>query len=199
MRRLISPPFRPRPISLACALALAAVGLVRPFPALAQEAAPSLDAPLPTILRSEAELPEPVRATRERLIEAARSGDMEKLRALFAAQPEPPSVAFGDPGDPIDYLKALSADADGREILAVLWEILESGFIHVGAGTPDEFFVWPYFAQYPIEALTAGQQVEFYKLLTAADFEDMKSYGAYTAFRVGIAADGRWLFFVAGD
>jgi hypothetical protein len=159
-----------------------------------------VDAPLPTILRSESDLPEPVRVTRAALMQAARSGDLERLRALMEAQAEPPSVAFGDPGDPIEYLKQLSADADGREILAILLEVLESGFAHVPAsGEEPEFYVWPYFAQYPLEALTAEQIVELFTLLTAADFEDMKSYGAYTFFRVGIALDGRWLFFVAGD
>jgi hypothetical protein len=47
--------------------------------------------------------------------------------------------------------------------------------------------------------LTPTQLVELFTLLTAADYEDMKSYGAYTFFRVGIAPDGRWLFFLAGD
>jgi hypothetical protein len=157
------------------------------------------DSALPVILRSEADLPAPVRETRQKLIEAARSGDMEKLRALMKAQPEAPSVAFGDPGDPIDYLKALSSDADGREILAILLEVLESGFVHVSPGTSDELYVWPYFAQYPLEALTPPQLVELFTLLTATDYEDMKSYGSYTFFRVGIAPDGRWLFFLAGD
>ena len=63
------------------------------------------------------------------------------------AQSEPPAVAFGDPGDPIEYLKALAADAEGREILAILLEVLESGFVHVGEGTDDDYFVWPYFAR----------------------------------------------------
>ncbi len=154
---------------------------------------------LPTILRSEADLPKPVRDMRRRLIEAARSGDIEQLRAVMEEQPEPPSVSFGDPGDPIEYLKQLSSDADGREILAILLEVLESGFVNVAPGTPDELYVWPYFAQYPLEALTPGQTVELFTLLTAADLEDMKSFGGYTFFRVGIAPDGRWLFFVAGD
>ena len=165
----------------------------------AAPAAEGVDAPLPPILRSEADLPTPVRATREALMEAARSGDMEELRALMTAQPVPPSVSFGDPGDPIEYLMSLSGDAEGREILAILLEVLESGFSRVSAGTPDEIYVWPYFAQYPLEALTPGQIVEMFTLLTAADYEDMKSYGSYTFFRVGIAPDGRWLFFVAGD
>jgi hypothetical protein len=164
----------------------------------AQSGTTSPDA-VPEILRSEEELPDAVRDMRQKLMEAARSGDMEQLRALMEAQPEPPTVAFGDPGDPIEYLKALSGDAEGREILAILLEVLESGYTRVGAGTAEEIYVWPYFAQYPVEALTPQQIVELFTLLTAADYEDMKSYGSYTFFRVGIAADGRWLYFVAGD
>ena len=78
-------------------------------------------------------------------------------------------------------------------------EVLESGFVHVEPGTAEELYVWPYFAQYPLEALTPPQLVELITLLTAADYEDMRSYGSYTFFRVGIAPDGRWLFFIAGD
>jgi hypothetical protein len=165
----------------------------------AAAAAPSVDQPLPEILRSDDDLPEPVRQTRQKLIEAAKSGDIERLRALMQGQAEPPGVSFGDPGDPIEYLKALAADAEGREILAILLEVLQSGFLHVGEGTDDEYFVWPYFAQYPLNALTPEQLVELFTLLTAADYEDMKSYGSYTFFRVGIAPDGRWLFFIAGE
>jgi hypothetical protein len=160
---------------------------------------PSVDAPLPPVLRSESELPEPVRAKRRQLIAAAKSGDLEKLRALMQAESKPPAVALGDPGDPIEYLKALSADADGREILAILLEVLQSGGVHVGAGTDQELYVWPYFALYPPEALTPEELVELFTIVTDADYEDMKSYGAYTSFRVGIAPDGRWLFFLAGS
>ncbi len=195
--------------AMAAALAVAAPGTIR---AAAQSdtstdaaepdtAAPeaNADQPLPIILRSESDLPEPVRDMRRKLIEAAKSGDIEQLRALMDAQPKPPSVAFGDPGDPIEYLKALAADAEGREILAILLEVLQSGYVHVGEGTDDDQYVWPYFAEYPLNALTPQQLVELFTLLTAADYEDMKSYGAYTFFRVGIAKDGRWLFFLAGD
>jgi hypothetical protein len=188
---------------IAAALLVALTALTPAFAAGQAPATPdpmeSVDAPLPTILRSESDMPEPVRATRQKLIDAAKSGDMEQLRALMKAQPEPPKVAAADPGDPIDYLKALAADADGRQILAVLEEVLQSGFLHTGEGTKDELYVWPYFAGYPLNALTPPQLVELYTLMTAADYEDMKSYGSYTFFRVGIAPDGRWLFFVAGD
>ncbi len=180
--------------------AAAATTAAQPDPAPdADTPAPSVDAPLPTILRDESVLPEAVRETRRKLMEAAKSGDIESLRPLMDAESEPPSVAYGDPGDPIAYLKTLAADAEGREILAILLEVLESGFVHVGEGTDDDYFVWPYFARYPLAALTPTQMVELFTLLTAADYEDMKSYGAYTFFRVGIDKDGRWLFFIAGD
>jgi hypothetical protein len=171
-------------------------------PAQAQEEAPA-EEPGPAasspILRSEADLPEPVRETRRKLLEAARSGDLDQLRALMDAQPEKPAVALSDPGDPIEYLKALSTDAEGRELLAILLEVLEAGFVRVEPGTADELYVWPYFAQVPLESLTPPQLVELFTLLTAADYEDMRSYGSYTFFRVGIAPDGRWLFFLAGS
>ena len=175
-------------------------GAAAPAPETAPPATePPAAAGLPPIYRSEADLPEPVRQMRSRLIAAARSGDIEQLRAVMESQAEPPSVSLGDPGDPIEYLKALSSDAEGREILAILLEVLEAGFVRAQPGTHEEIYVWPYFAQFPLEALTPGQLVELFTLLTAADYEEMRSYGAYTFFRVGIAPDGRWLFFLAGD
>ncbi|HWT29549.1 MAG TPA: hypothetical protein VN240_00815 [Propylenella sp.] len=217
----LSPELGPRAAEAGATTAPAAPSLGSPTPGamptqdepgaeadgVAEPAAPNVPAAdaqesesdLPKILRAETELPEPVRKTRARLMEAARSGDMEQLRRLMEAQPETPSVSFGDPGDPIQYLKELSSDAEGREILAILLEVLESGFVQVEPGTPEELYVWPYFAQYPLEALTPPQLVELFTLLTAADYEDMRSYGSYTFFRVGIAPDGRWLFFLAGD
>lgn len=194
------------PIARSVAAGVALLALAGAPPALAltgaapaESGSESVDAPLPTILRDVGDLPEPVRVMREKLIEAAKSGDIEKLRALMQAQKEKPAVAFGDPGDPIAYLKSLSADPDGREILAILLEVLQSGFVHAGEGTADDAYVWPYFADYPLGALSPEQLVELFTLVTAGDYDDMKSYGAYTFFRVGIAPDGRWLFFLAGD
>jgi hypothetical protein len=162
----------------------------------AEEAEPAEEG---TILRSEQAMPEPVRETWQALIEAARSGEMERLRPIMEDQSEPPMVAFDDVGDPIAYLRSLSGDAEGREILAILLEVLEMGFLHVDQGTPQEMYLWPYFARHPIDELTAPQMVELFTLLTAGDYQDMLSYGAYIFFRVGIAPDGRWLFFLAGD
>lgn len=170
-----------------------------PAEASEAEAAPGAEHPFPVVYRGEDNLPNAVRETRRKIIEAARSGEMEKLRAVAAEQREPPSVAFDDVGDPIDYLKALASDAGGREILAILLEVLEAGYVHLDSGGPEEVYLWPYFAAYPLEALTPPQLVELFTLLASAEYEEMRSYGAYTFFRVGIAPDGTWRFFLAGD
>lgn len=155
--------------------------------------------PPPTIEYDADKLPPPVRRLREQIIEAALTGDIEKLQPIFDANGEPPAISFNQIDDPIGQLRALAGDEEGREILAILIEVLEAGYVHVDVGTPDEMYVWPYFARYPVEALTGPQMVELFKLLTAGDYEEMKIYGTYLFYRVGIAPNGVWRFFLAGD
>lgn len=154
---------------------------------------------IPEVEYDPAKLPTPVRRLREQIIEAAASGDPEKLRPIFEANGEPPALSFNESDDPVETLRALSGDPEGREILAILIEVLEAGYVHVDAGTPDEMYVWPYFARYPVEALTPPQLVELFKLVFSGDYEDMKTYGAYISYRVGIGPDGTWRFFLVGD
>jgi hypothetical protein len=155
--------------------------------------------PPPTVEYDLSKLPPPVRRLHDQLREAALTGDIEKLRPILEANQEPPVVSFGEIGDPLDHLKSLAGDPEGREILAILIEVLDAGYVHVDIGTPDEMYVWPYFARYPLDSLTGPQMVELFKLLTAGDYEDMKVYGTYLFYRVGIAPNGVWKFFVAGD
>lgn len=153
----------------------------------------------PEVLYDVEALPAPVRRLRQQILDAASSGDPERLRAIFEANGEPPVMSFVESDDPIEVVKALSGDPDGREVLAILMEVLEAGFVHVDAGTPDEMYVWPYFARYPVEALTPPQLVELFRIVYSGDYEDMKTYGAYISYRVGIGPDGSWRFFLVGD
>lgn len=155
--------------------------------------------PLPPVEYDPSTLPTPVRRLREQLIEAARTGDVEKLRPILDANPVPPVLSFGDPSDPIAFMREQSGDGEGRETLAILQEVLEAGFVHVDIGTDQEMYVWPYFARYPAEGLTGPQMVELFHLITAGDYEDMRAFGAYIFYRVGITPDGSWAYFVAGD
>ena len=155
--------------------------------------------PLPEIQYDASKLPVPVARLRQQIIDAAATGDPEKLRPIIEANDPPPQLSFDEIGDPIAFLKSSSGDEGGREILAILTEVLEAGFVHVGVGTKDDMYVWPYFAYYPVDDLTPPQLVELFKLVYAGDYEDMKAYGAYLYYRVGISPDGQWKFFVAGD
>ena len=146
------------------------------------------------------ELPPPVRRLREQILEAAASGDPKNLAPIFEANGEPPLLSFDDQGDdPIDFLRSISSDPEGREILAILIEVLEAGYVHIEPGTEHEMYVWPYFAHYPVDALTPAQIVELLKLVYVGDYEDMQTYGTYLFYRVGLAPDGTWRYFVAGD
>jgi hypothetical protein len=165
----------------------------------ASSPAPASDLPIPIVEYDFSKLPPPVKRLREQLLEAAATGDIEKLRPIIAANGEEPQLSFNDIDDPITYLKSLSGDPEGREILAILTEILDAGYVHADEGTPDEMFIWPYFARYPVDKLTPPQLVELFKLIYAGDFEDMKADGTYLFYRVGITPKGVWKYFVAGD
>jgi hypothetical protein len=165
-------------------------------------ARPDIDenGPLPEIVYNLDRLPEPVRRMHDLLVEAAKSGEIEKLRPLLGMGNGMVQLSFGEiEGDPIDFLKGLSGDPDGQELLAILEEVLNAGFVHLEAGTPNEIYVWPYFFGIPLDKLDARQKVELFKIVTAGDLEDMKQFGTYIFYRVGIMPDGRWAFFVAGE
>ncbi len=144
-------------------------------------------------------LPEAVAKVRADLLEAARTGDIEALRPIFERQRIPPIVdTFDTTGDPIEVLRLQSGDPEGREILAILSEILETGHVRIGEKSTTTY-VWPYFAEVPLNVLTPTHYVELYRVLTAVDVEEMARLKRYTFFRVGIAPDGRVRYLSAGD
>ncbi len=158
------------------------------------------DAPLPEVMYDLSKLPEPVRRMHDLIVEACKSGDIEKLRPLVGMGDSMTQLSLTDvEGDPIDFLKGLSGDTEGQEILAIMEEVLDAGYVHLDAGKPEELYVWPYFFAVPLDKLDAKQRVELFKIITAGDYEDMKQFGAYIFYRVGITPEGRWAFFVAGD
>lgn len=159
-----------------------------------------LDGPVPRILYDFDLLPEPVARMRRLIIEVCRGGNLEKLRPLIGEEPNATQLTLGAlDGDPIDFLRGSSGDEDGQEILAILLEVMEAGFVHLNPGTEQALYVWPYFFAVPLEELTARQRVELFKLVTAGDYQEMKAFGAYIFYRAAITPEGRWVYFVAGD
>jgi len=145
-------------------------------------------------------LPAPVREKREKLLAAARSGDMGQLRAVFSTEPAPPTVSFGEPSDPIAYLEQQSGDGGGIETLAILAELLAAPYAAMDGGDGDPVYVWPYLAAFEdLSALKPGQLVDGYRIMGYSRFKDMQELGTWYYWRVYIGAGGQLQAFVAGD
>lgn len=123
---------------------------------------------LPPVSKDISALPEPVQRMREEILAAARTGDIGKLIVPIDQNELPPAMGQDGETDLIGYLKSLSGDENGREILAIIIEILESGYAHIEPGTDREAYVWPYFAAIPFSALTPEQEVDLFKIVTPA-------------------------------
>ena len=151
------------------------------------------------IITDPSQLPGAVARTRERILAAARSGNLGRLVAVMQTYQPMPVFSFAEDKDPVAFWKATYPDSEGIEVLSILITILDAGFVHVDQGTSQEIYLWPYFARLPLKALTPEQKVELFRIVTGADYKDMIDFGAYSFYRLGIAPDGTWHFFVSGD
>jgi hypothetical protein len=145
-----------------------------------------------------AKLPAPVAEMREAMLAAVRSGQIEELRHAFELNELKPELGPEPVGDPVAYWKKISGDGEGREVLAALAEILDAGYVAVPLGRDLEnnrIYVWPYFAEVPLQKLTPAQQVELLRLVPAAVAKEMMQTGKYTHWRLAIGADGTWHHF----
>lgn len=148
----------------------------------------------------EAGLPQPVRDLRRRLIEIARAGDVEALRPYLQTGEEGTALSvFPLEGDPIEFIRNSSGDGDGVEMMAILLEVLQSGYVQMDEGKDSEIFVWPYFVQVPLDRLDSRRLVELFELVTAGDYQRMLENGSYDFYRVGISPEGRFEFFLMAD
>lgn len=153
----------------------------------------------PEIAYGTERLPAPVLEMRETILAAVRSGRIEDLRTAVELNEMKPAIADTAVGDPVAHWRQVSGDGEGREILAVLGEILDAGYVTLPIGRDLEnnrVYVWPYFAELPPDKLTPAQEVELLRLVPAAALAEMKQAGRYTFYKLGIGADGTWHFFL---
>jgi hypothetical protein len=165
-----------------------------PAPLPEQSASPA-PAGAPNVLYDFSQLPPPVHKMLEAIVVAAQSGDIEQLRPVLESNELKPMVAAAAVDDPIAFWKKASADGAGREVLAALLNVLSTGFVRVKEGK-EEMYVWPYFAETDLATLTPSQAVDLYRMLPAAQAVPMQRSGKYSYYRVGIAADGVWHYFL---
>ena len=147
-------------------------------------------------------LPAPVEDMREAILSAVRSGRIEELRHAWELNELKPDLGEAPRwAIPIAHWKQISGDGEGREILAALAEILDAGYVVLPLGRDLEnnrLYVWPYFAEVPLDKLSPAQEVELLRLVPPAAAKDMRSAGKYTHWRIVIGADGTWHSFRRG-
>lgn len=154
-------------------------------------------APSPTPRFDFDALPEAVARLRSAILAAAASGNVDAVARLVDADTQ---LSFDPEGaPPREQLLEQSGDEEGFEVLAILSEVLEAGYVVLDEDTPDALYLWPYFAAVPLEELTPEQNVDLFRILTAGDYQASIEFGSYVFYRLGIGANGEWLFFVAGD
>ncbi len=140
-------------------------------------------------------LPDPVKRMLGEIAEAAQSGEIENMRAVLESNELKPMVAAAHVDDPIAFWKKESADGSGRDVLAAMLDVMSSGYVRTGQGQ-EEIYVWPYFAETGLSALTPAQEVELYRIVPPERAVAMKKSGKYGYYRLGIAPNGVWHYFL---
>lgn len=155
--------------------------------------------PTPTISNDISALPKPVQRKREAILAAAATGDIEALRAVFADQEFPPTVSFGEPDDAVAYLKDVSEDDEGRQILGLLIDLFSLPYAYYPDVEGPKTYIWPYLSDLSPNELTPEQITDAYRLLNHEQIQELREMDAWYFWRTGISETGEWTSFVAGD
>jgi len=157
---------------------------------------PGAQTTTPEIIVDPSRLPPSVARTRDRILAAARAGSLQDLAAIVRTNET--AFSWSEEQGPAAFWQATYPDSEGLEALSILTTILEAPFVHVDGGTPQEVYLWPYFARMQLKTLSRAQKVELFRIVTGGDYKDMLDLGVYAFFRAGISPDGTWQFFVTG-
>lgn len=141
--------------------------------------------------------PFPVQETHARLVELAAACDFDGLAEL-ASRSDAFTFTFGAEDDPADHWRALDEE---EEVIAALLKILGmSHDVQTDTGGGEPIYVWPgAFLGEPDGGPTEAEWDEVRAIYSDGEIEQMKRFGSYIGYRVGITESGDWIFFVAGD
>ena len=138
-------------------------------------------------------VPAAVEETRAALLAAAESGDYEALRPLIPADGAF-KYTFGGPvdGGPIAYWQELERTTEARPLEAL------AAVLRMPYTLSRGYYYWPFAYDVPDVADLSPHERELLAPLGPLDTAFVEGSG-YLGWRAGIAPDGTWVFFVAGD
>lgn len=137
------------------------------------------------------ELPAGVQRMREAILAAAASGDIANLREALEMNELMPLIDGAKPQDPIKAWQAASVDGSGRDVLALLWDMLLLPPAKISRANSVRY-VWPYFAELPLDGLRPREIVSLYRLAPAAEVALMLEQRRYSFYRLTMGEDGTW-------
>ena len=132
-------------------------------------------------------LPAAVAATRDAIREAAAAGDVDGLVQLAG---EEFTSSFGGTENPRAFFQRLLAEGE----LDRLARILE-----LPHGEQDGIYSWPFAHTRDLESLSSAELQSLETIATQDEIDSWFDFGGYAGWRAGVAADGTWLYYVAGD
>lgn len=150
------------------------------------------------VLAEQPGLPDVVAAKRAAIWDAAVECDWEQLQRLLG-----PSFAYSYGGQddsidaPIQHWQYLE-EGEGEDPIRFLAELLNQPFGTIESESIT-YYVWPSVHTKPWEEVTDAEREALRPLFDDADFAEFEAFGAYFHYRIGILANGDWVYFIAGD
>jgi hypothetical protein len=145
-------------------------------------------------------LPDQVSDIRQAIIDAAAACDFVTLVGLAG---EDLTTSFGGGGP--EAFEAWEAEGEGK--MGVLLRLLATDHaVQTFEGDAAEalgssiLYVWPAaFARDSWEEITDKEMADLLTIYTQEELDQIAAFGSYAGWRIGITAEGDWVFFVAGD
>lgn len=152
---------------------------------------------LSSVPDDDAGLPPPVAAMRHELVRAATECDYRRLQELAAAGSRDFAFSFGDVGGAANHWQRLEEQGAGRPLRRLV-QLLN--LPHGTIGEDLTLSAWPLaFTFERWDDVPVAERERLGRLYGDAELRRFADFGSYIGYRVGITADGEWLYFVAGD
>lgn len=142
-----------------------------------------------------ADLPANVREMHDAILAAALSGDLKELLIPIQWNELPPDFGEKPVKETLEAWRRQSHDGSGREMLALLADILASPYAVRRQGADIEnalIYIWPAFAEVALDRLTPALEVALLRVVSVEEARRMKKAGRYDGYGLAIGADGTW-------
>ncbi len=138
------------------------------------------------------DLPAPVLETWQQIVDAAAACDLDALEVIGKNA----HLSYGAVGG-IANLRRWEEEGDGK--LGTLLKLLGLSHAAVTQGEPGSY-AWPAAYTRPTwDAVPQAERDELRAIHTPQEIAGFADFGGYAGWRLGIAADGTWSYFIAGD